>query len=212
MKDIPMFVTDYGVASIALSEIPYRALAYIRVQDVQPGGLEKLISECASFCRAAGAEHILAAGHEELARYPFHCEIYSMSGPAGLPPEAKLWPVLEENVKQWREIYNEKMKSVDNAATLTSFDEKKLVASSGTYFVHDGQRLLGIGWVGDDTLRCVASVVPGQGKAVLTTLLSTLDCGRVGLEVASTNLRAIGLYESMGFVRTGVLSRWYKIR
>lgn len=212
MKDIPMFVTDYGVASIILKEVPYKALAYIRVQDVQPGGLEALIEDCASFCRAAGADHILATGHEELERYPFHCEIHIMTGPTDFPPEGKLWPVLEENVKQWREICNEKMKIVDNSATLTAFDEKMLVSSAGTYFVHDGQKLLGIGWVEEGELRCLASVVPGQGRGVLATLLSTLDCDRVRLDVASTNLRAIRLYESMGFVKTGVRSRWYKIK
>ena len=134
-----------------------------------------------------------------------------MSGPAGFSPEARLWPVLEENVKQWREIYNEKMKSVDNSATLTAFDEKELVSSAGTYFVHNGGQLLGIGWVEDGKLLCVASVKKGCGRNVLTTLLSTLGTERVELEVASTNDKALRLYESMGFVKTGILSEWYKI-
>jgi hypothetical protein len=33
MRDIPMFTTEYGVASLVLKEIPYQAAAYITIQD-----------------------------------------------------------------------------------------------------------------------------------------------------------------------------------
>lgn len=211
MKDIPMFTTDYGVASIILKEVPYRALAFIHIQDVQPGEAEGLVEECVQFCRAAGAEKVLAAGHEELERYPYDHSVIAMSGAANPAPEANLWPVTRETVSKWREIYNERMKDVDNAATLTAFDEKELVSASGTYFVHDAGRLLGIGWAEDGKLKCVASVEKGAGRRVLSTLLSALDCERVELEVASTNEKAIRLYEAMGFIKTGEVSRWYRV-
>lgn len=211
MKDIPIFTTDDGVASILLKEVPCRGLAYIHIRDVQPGGVKALVEECVQFCRAAGAEKVLAAGHEELEAYPYEHSILSMSGSGEHEPEANLWPVTRETVSKWREIYNERMKGVDNAATLTAFDEKELVSSAGTYFVHDAGKLLGIGWVDDGKLKCVASVEKGAGRRVLSTLLSALDCERVALEVASTNEKAIRLYESMGFIKTGEVSRWYRV-
>ena len=60
MKDLQVFTTEHGAASLILKEIPYRKLAFIHIQDVQPGGLEEHLKECVSFCRMAGAERILA--------------------------------------------------------------------------------------------------------------------------------------------------------
>ena len=56
MRDIPVFTTEYGVASLVLREIPYRQEAYISIQSsLQP---EELLAECVSFCRACGAEKV----------------------------------------------------------------------------------------------------------------------------------------------------------
>ncbi len=213
MKDIPIFTTDYGVASLALKEIPYKQQAFIQVQDVQPGHLEDVLKECVDFCRAAGAESVFASGDEDLQNYPLHTIIYEMTLSSLTPdlPEACLWPVTEETVEQWRCIYNDKMKAVDNAATLSWFDEKKILASGGSYFVHKDGTLLGIGWIEDGSIKAVASSVPGKGKAVLEALMSACGSDRYQLEVASTNQKAIRLYESMGFLKTAELSRWYRI-
>lgn len=211
MKDIPIFTTDYGVAGIVLRELPYRGIAYVHVQDVQPGKIRELIGDCADFCRAAGADCVLAALAAELEDYPFHHSVLAMSGPADFEPEAHLWPVTEETVAQWREIYNKGMAAVDNAATLTFQDEKRLVDSAGTYFIHSGGKLLGIGWVDDGELICVVGVERGAGKTVLKTLLSAQSRDTVTLEVASTNLRAIRLYKELGFYTTSERSRWHRI-
>ena len=212
MKDIPMFDTETGVSSLILKEIPYKQIAYIRVQSVQPGGLEEHLRECVSFCRMCGAEVILAQGHAELESYPLHCAVLTMSGPVSRQePPAMVFPVTEQTVRRWREIYNEKMAPVDNAATMSAFDEKKILASAGAVFVHEGGELLGIGWVEDCEILCVASVVPGAGERVMKTLFSLIGGDRVTLEVASTNKRAIRLYERMGFVTVGERSRWYHI-
>lgn len=211
MKDIPIFTTDYGVASILLKEIPYRELAYIRVQDVQPGAIRELIGECVDFCRAAGAQRVLATGHPDLEQYPLHHSVLTMSGPAGFEPEANLWPVTEETAAKWREIYNRGMADVDGASTLTSQDEKEIAASSGNYFVHRDGKLLGIGWVKEGELVCIVGTEPGAGKTVLKTLLTAQPGDRVKLEVASTNTRAIRLYESLGFIQTGERDRWYQV-
>lgn len=213
MRDIPIFTTEDGVASLILNQIPYTAQAYIRVQDVQPEGLDGLIRECAGFCRAAGAEEVFASGHPGLEAYPLHTIIYDMTGEVIChePPSGRLWPVTEETVGRWRTIYNERMKGIDNAATLSSFDEKQILKSGGAYFVHDGAELWGIGWLEEDRLLALASVKPGMGRAVMEALMSALGSSRLTLEVASTNRRAMKLYESMGFLKTGEKSRWYRV-
>lgn len=212
MKDIPLFDTETGVSSLVLKEIPYRQTAYIRVQSVQPGGLAAHLKECVSFCRMCGAERIYAAGHEELEQFPLHCTVRIMSRRTpDWEPTDHLFPVTEQTVRRWREIYNERMSGVDNAATLTARDEGEILDSRGAYFVHRSGTLLGIGWLREEELLAVASAVPGAGERVLRTLLTAVSEERVTLEVASTNTRAIALYERLGFVTVGEHSRWYHI-
>lgn len=212
MKDIPMFTTEYGVSSLILKEIPYRQLAYVHVQDVQPGQIKEHLEECVSFCRMAGAERILAKGHEDLAEYALHSVVYQMSMPLHqAEPEANLWPVTVETVARWREIYNQAMRDIDNHSTLTAWDEKNILRSGGAYFVHRNGALLGIGWMEGNQLLALVSTVPGMGETVARTLFTTVDDDRITLEVVSNNTRAIRLYERMGFVRTGEISRWYRI-
>lgn len=212
MKDFPMFTTDYGVASLILKEIPYRGVAFVKILDVQEGQLADHLAECVSFCRMVGAERIYAKGHDQLEEYPLHCIVNKMSmALEPREPEACLWPVTKETVATWREIYNKGMRPFDNHATMTSKDEERIISSGGAYFVHRDGELLGLGWMEDNELLALVSVVPGMGETVARTLFTTLDTDRVTLEVVSTNHRAIRLYERMGFMKIGEVSRWYKV-
>lgn len=211
MKDIPVFDTETGVSSLMLREIPYKRIAYVKVHSVQAGGLAEHIGECVSFCRMCGAEHVFASGHEALKTWKHHCDLIPMAlALTDIKPEANLFPVTEQTVDRWRDIYNERMASVDNAATMTAFDGKEICAG-GAYFVHDRGELLGIGWLRGSEVLCIASVKPGAGERVLRTLLTAADSDRAVLEVASTNQRAIRLYEKLGFVRYGEARSWYTI-
>lgn len=210
MKDIPIFSTEYGVASLMLKEVPYRQEAYIRVQDVQSGKLENLIQECVGFCRAAGAERIYwSAGDVE---GQLHASVYEMCGTAWVDQSKveNLFPVTEETVSHWRKILNERMADVDHAATMTAADEKRIVEDGGAYFVHDNGELLGIGWLEDTKLLAVASVKPRAGERVMHSMMSLVEGDTMTLEVASTNEKAIRLYERLGFVRTKVIRKWYR--
>lgn len=213
MRDFPIFTTDYGVASLILKEIPYKKEAYICIRDVQPDGFEEHLKECVGFCKMAGAERIYAAGHDLLEAYPYYTTVVEMcSGTYEKSGDmAQLFPVTEQTVTRWREIYNRRMKEVHNSGTLEGRDEKKILESGGAYFVHREGELLGIGWVQDNKILAIASVVPGKGSVVLQTLLSLCDGEPVSLEVASTNLRAVHLYEKHGFLATKEVSRWYKV-
>ena len=209
MKDIPVFTTENGAASLILGEIPYRGQAYIRIQDsLEP---ESLLKECVSFCRMCGAERIYASGHPWLKALPLHCAVVEMRGQAAPDPEKTrcLWPVTRETASEFRKLYNARMAGVDNAGTLEAKDEVWL-SSGPAYFVHDGGKLLGIGILEDTCIRAVASAVPGAGEETLHTLFTLCPGEQLRLEVASTNTRAIALYERAGFLKTGELSRWYR--
>lgn len=213
MRDLPFFITDNGVADLILKEIPYKQTAYIRVREAQPGELDELIGECRSFCRMAGADRIYATGHPELDRWPRYTEVLAMRGTAWVDREklCSLFPVTDQTVARWRGIYNERMASVHNSATLESRDEKRIVESAGAYFVHENGDLLGIGWLEDTALLAVASVKPGAGEKVMHTLMSLVEGAVMSLEVASTNERAIKLYEKLGFLPVASVSEWYDV-
>lgn len=210
MKDIPMFTTEYGIASLGLHQIPYRGEAYVTVRQAED--IAGLLEECGRFCRMCGADRVYAAGHPQLQQLPLHTHVIRMRGGIRGGQTACLWPVTAENAAQWRQIYNEKMKRVDNALLFSSAEERQLYEQSGACFVHDGEKLLGIGWLRDKELLALASVVPGAGKVVLQTILSLAGEEPVTLEVASTNTKAIALYEKMGFIQTEILRSWYCVQ
>ena len=213
MRDFQIFTTEYGVSSLILKEIPYRNEAYIRIRDVQEDFFEEHLQECVSFCRMCGAERIFAEGNGKLESYPLYTSVLRMVGTARAEEEkiACLFPVTETTVGQWRRIYNESMRSVDNAGTLESREEQSILDSGSAYFVHDRGRLLGIFWLEDNKLLAVAAVEKGAGERVMHTMMSLLDGEEMELEVASTNHRAIRLYEKLGFFKIAELTRWYRV-
>lgn len=211
MRDFPVFTTENGAASLVLREIPYRGEAYITLQDTQ--NPKELLAECVDFCKMAGAEKIYATGHCWLERYPVYTQIVKMQRPKdGLPEsDAALFPLTEKTVEQWRSYYNERMKDVPNASTMTREDGKQLLAKGGGYFVHRGEELQGIGIAREDKIEAIASIKPGAGETVLLTLCSALFSEKIVLEVASNNERAISLYERLGFLKTELLRTWYDV-
>ena len=213
MKDFPVFTTDWGVSSLILREIPYRAEAYIHIQDVQPEGFEEHLKECVSFCRMAGADRVYATGAQMLQAYPEYMSVYEMRGTAWVNPEkmVNLFPVTEQTVGRWRGLMNDRLRGVDNAATLTAIDEKKIVQSGGAYYIHQNGELLGLGWMEDTKLLLVAAVKPGAGETVMHSLMSLVEGADMTIEVASTNDRAIRLYEKLGFMKIREVVKWYKI-
>lgn len=213
MRDFPIFTTDTGVSSLILKEIPYKKEAYIRIGDVQSDGFRAHLEECVSFCRMAGAEWVLATGHAALAEYPLEAVLLEMRGTAWVEPEKmkNLFPVTEATIEKWRQLHNERLRNVTCSATLTAREEPEILESPGAYFVHDRGELLGIGWLRDTELRTVASTKPRAGETVMHTLMSLVEGATMTLEVASTNEKAIRLYEKLGFITTGERERWYRV-
>ena len=128
MKNLPVFTTEYGVATLILKEIPYQETAYIILQDTLEPLL--LVRECADFCRACGAERIYARGNDALAEYPFFTAMWEMTclRESIQDTDAALWPVQERTLTQWQEIYNQKVKTVPNGAWMTDADAKDILS------------------------------------------------------------------------------------
>lgn len=212
MRDFPVFTTEHGAASLILKEIPYRKEAYIRIQSTQEP--EKLLEECVNFCTACGAEKVYAAGHNILENYPLHTRVLQMRGELFISEEEipAMFPVTEQTVAKWRALYNEKMKDVDNASTLEARDEARILSSGGAYFIHDSGIPLGIGWLEENKLSAIAAIKPGAGELLCKAMQSLIPQQQIILEVASTNEKALRLYERLGFIRSAELSRWYRVK
>lgn len=211
MRDIPVFTTENGVASLVLREIPYQGAAYITLQDTLSP--KELLAECVDFCKMAGAERIYATGNGWLEKYPVYTTVVKMQrSREGLPESnAALFPITEKTAAQWRSLYNERMKDVPNASTMTREEGRQLIAKGGGYFIHRGGEFLGIGIARGDKIEAIASVKPGAGETVLLTLCSALFSDNVMLEVASNNEPAIRLYERLGFLKSELLRTWYAV-
>ena len=211
MRDFPVFTTENGVGSLVLKEIPYNGTAYVTIQD--SSFPTEFLHECLSFCKAVGAEKVYATGNKILESYPLYTAVYRMTIPIEMIPdtEACVFPVTEKTLPAWREIYNNKMEHVDNAAYMSENTGREMLRRGDGYYIHCDGKVLGIGVTSGDRIDCIASVVPGMGKKVVSALAHTLFCDRVVLDVASTNEKAIRLYETMGFIKTAEVSRWYKI-
>lgn len=211
VKDIPVFDTEHGVASLFLREIPYRQRAHIKIQSSQDP--QKLLEECVAFCRMCGAEWCDAAGHEYLERYPLITALFYMTRDRESLPQtdACLFPVTEDTVTEWVRIYNERMADVPNCAWMDSADGKAMLKAGDGYFVHRDGKLLGIGRASGEMIDTVISVQPGMGETVVLALASLLTSDVVKLLVAEANTRAVRLYERMGFIKTREVSRWYRV-
>ncbi len=211
MRDIPLFDTEYGIASLVLKEIPYQQTAYITIQSsLEP---EKLLEECVGFCRACGAERIFASGDAYLERYPMYTAMWLMQCPVESLPatDAALFPVQEQTLVRWMDIYNNKVTKVPNGAWISAVEGKKMLQKGDGYFVHRGGKLLGIGRASGDTIDWVASVEPGAGVDVVAALSHALSEPVAMLTVASENQKAIALYRRLGFVPVKEISRWFVV-
>lgn len=209
MRDIPIFTTEKGVASLVLSQIPYTRKAYIHIQSTENGA--EFLQECISFCVSAGAEAVYAAGHPICENYPVYTSVMEMRAHISSVPDtdAALFPVTEQTLEKWRQIYNEKVKNVPAGSWMSIHQAKKMTDG---YFVHRDGTLLGIGKISCDRIDWIASCKPGAGKDVVCALCHALTGDAVTLEVASANKKAVDLYEKLGFIPTKELLKWYQVK
>lgn len=211
MRNIPIFSTKLGVASLTLSNIPYTKAAYVRIQDsLEP---EKFLKECCDFCVAVGAEFVFASGKLFLEKYAVYSTILELKCFKNLLPEgtAKVIPVNENNMERWRNLYWMRMRDVPTAAYISASDMPKFLRENQCYFVTLQETEIGIGMVKDDEIVAVAGSVPGMGKEVLLALCKQISGEKIKVRVAKENIPAMKLYTSLGFCQASTVSTWYKI-
>lgn len=209
MRDIPMFTTENGVASLILRAIPTQGAAYVHLQSsLTP---EKLLEECVSFCRSAGAEQIFTTGNPVLEKYPLFTTVFHFRGTVSGVGETDccLFPVTEKTWPEFCRIYNEKMASVPTAQMLRLLDREEY--GKNAYFVHRDGVLQGIGVVSNNEISAIAACQKGAGRDVLAALCRVLPGEEITLQVAESNQKAMSLYSRCGFLKTGEGTRWYKI-
>lgn len=212
MRNIPMFVTENGAASLTLAQIPYRGVAYIQL--LHSADPEAMLRECYDFCRAAGAEKVYAWGHPVVERFPFYASVQLFEGTRSHLPETNYLaePVTDEELEQWREIYNQKMTDVACAAYMTIPLAKQYREEGTAYMVRDPNgQLCGIGTVKEDRIGALISLCPGMGGDVLCALARHITAEKIVLEVSSTNDRAIRLYLRHGLRCVEEISQIHEI-
>lgn len=211
MRDIPVFTTENGVASLFLKKIPYTREAFVHIRDSQ--ACDALVRECMDVCRMAGAEIIYATGHDGLIKYPLVCDVSSYCVPKDQLPktDAIALPVTLEQKDWWRTLYNQKMGKVHGAAPLSVAEVEELICDKKALCVYKECAVMGIGVINDGEIQAVASIVPGAGRAVVLALASCLEDAIISLSVSSINVKAINLYRSLGFEKSALQANWYQI-
>lgn len=212
MKNIPVFTTSHGIATLILREIPFNARAYILPQSVFTTQ-QRLLYECADFCRAAGAQQVFACLDRAVQGAAFHCQIWELCRSGTLPTaqrEVSLIPLSTGNMASYLTLYNERFRNVDYAAHC---DQRAatLAQTEGGWLWQENGVTLGLGQAWNGELRAIATSRPGLGYDLALALMRTLDTDEVRLTVASTNTPALRLYERLGFEKVAVRSQWYQI-
>lgn len=218
MNNIPMFLSQGGTAALILREIPYSQKAYILLQTVVPENLSLMISECAAFCRACGAEECFVTRRDSSEPLPLehahdilNLTIQKSNLPEGSP--VKLVPIQEDNDSIYINIYNKCFSSVSGAAF---YDRKQI---QRIYLLHQQAFLaldennvpFGMGELHDNELAAIGvlSEFRGRGFDLAVALLSRCPGPELNLTVASDNAAALRLYEKLGFQQSGVISSWF---
>ena len=214
MKNIPMFTSPYGVATLILREIPWSGSAYVLVRSVWNDQTASLLEECRGFCRAVGAKEIFAAyDAEELPAKPAYDMIRMMRPKAGLPAGEKLElePLTRENSAVYLEIYNRCFVKVPSAASYDQTSLEPLYDEDLAWLAKVNGNYAGIAEISKAGLEGIA-VLPayrGLGRDLALAVLQMVPSPVLHLKVASTNTRAIALYQRLGFTAECVEKRWF---
>lgn len=216
MKNIPVFTAVNGIASLILQEIPHSGKAYILIRSVWTT-VQALLEECSVFCRMAGAEEIFASWNTEELPGTHAYDLTAMSCvkaqlPAPLQP-VELVALTPENSRDYLDIYNSCFRQVPGAATYSQRDLKRLYDRDAAWLARKNGRFAAVAEISMEGLEGIA-VLPefrGLGFDLAAQVLQMVPSLTVRLKVASANDRAIRLYERLGFVPDGIVSRWFRL-
>ena len=217
MNNIPVFLSQWGTATLILREIPYKKTAYILLRTITD--LDLLTQECAAFCRECGAEDcfVSAADSETVLSGKPAYELLRMTAEkASLPhPENpfRLEPLCPDNEDLYISLYNRCFRAVSNAATYDKRELQRVYRMGQQAYVAwlEGEPC-GMGELHESELAAVGLLPEFRGKGSYLTLALLDRCPgpEVSLTVVSDNARALALYEKLGFQTESVVSKWYQ--
>lgn len=218
MKNIPIFTSAGGTATLILREVPPTGRAYVILQTHLRGYEPVQIQECAAFCRTAGAREVYVSCADGAALALPHSHdmlrLQLRRGQLEAPGRSLQLESVQSSDDRalYLKHYNRRFAPIPNAAQADLRSLERAEADGTRHWLlraADG-RLVGLGAVQDNRLEAVASLQPGWGRDLSCTLLAE-TCGPVlELTVCSSNLPAMRLYQSLGFTQCDVLSRWYR--
>ena len=217
MKNIPLFTSAYGIATLILREIPWSGSAYVLVRSVWNDQAAALLEECCGFCRAVGAEQIFAAYDTEPLPAEHAYDMWVMSRPKkGLPlpaSEVILEPLSRENRDVYLRIYNQCFRQVPSAASYDQSSLEPLYGEDLAWLAKVDGAFAGVAEISKEGLEGIA-VLPeyaGLGTDLALSVLPMVPSTELQLKVASTNERAIRLYRRLGFVEKSVNKVWWRL-
>lgn len=216
MNNIPVFLSQWGTATLILREIPYKKTAYILLRTV--ADLDLLVQECAAFCRECGAEDCFVSAADSTAVLPgepAYALLRMTAEKAALPrleSPFTLEPLGPDNGDLYISLYNRCFRAVSNAAT---YDRKELqrvwrMEQQG-FIAYLEDTPCGMGELHGNELAAVGLLPEyrGKGKFLTLALLDRCPGPELSLTVVSDNTRALALYGKLGFQTERIVSKWY---
>lgn len=202
MKDIPIFTSTEGIATLILHEIPYRKEGYVLIRGVF-GDFERLLSDCEGFCRAVGAERVYFGGEGDFSGRPVHARLIERRlDCAALPPTAaEAVPAAADAAGDWLALYRARFAAVPAAQSCPDTED--------LYFITLEGARIGLGQIRSGMLRSVAALAPGRGADCVCALAAADGATELRLLCAMENLPAMRLYDRLGFSRGEIKEVWY---
>jgi ribosomal protein S18 acetylase RimI-like enzyme len=159
----------------------------------------------------AAAERVLTLC--ELPAEPAYDMIRMARPKAGLPEPGKLElaPLDRENSAAYLEIYNRCFITVPSAASYDQNSLEPLYGEDLAWLAKVNGQYAGVAEISKEGLEGIA-VLPeyrGLGHDLALAVLQMVPSPVLRLKVASTNTRAITLYQRLGFIPECVEKRWF---
>lgn len=206
MKNIPLFTSEYGVATLILEEIPTKQAGFVLVRSTD--NLAGLLADGAKFCRMCGAEVVYGTGDFDFFDYQLAYELLEFSAEKHQLPKPdgkmKLVAVDDSNASPFLQKYDQIF------AGQVGIGAPKLEEGIG-YLVYEGEEWVGIGQIAPGRLEVIGSLKRGMGYDIAAALLAGISAEIITLQVCSLNETAIKLYEKLGFQQGNVMSQYYEI-
>lgn len=217
MKDIPMFNGTHGMASLVFREIAVTGRAYAVIRSVWNGKTTAFLQECLDFCRAVGAETVYAAyGTEELpAEHGWdmlRMEVEKDRLPQGNPVE--LEALCPENGAAFLEIYNRCFRELPGSSVYGQKDLQRLYDTDCAFLAKTDGNYAAVAEISEIGLESIG-VLPefrGLGYDLALTVLPMVPRKVISLKVASTNEKALALYDRLGFQTVEITERWWRLQ